>query len=91
MHPFISSPLQIAAAAVISMGLAQALHLPDPYWAPISAIVCSLDAFEGASQRLDVAWWERCLALCWQAYRCVSRAQPLVRIRYRSTRHFAVL
>ena len=49
MHPFISSPLQIAAAAVISMGLAQALHLPDPYWAPISAIVCSLDAFEGAS------------------------------------------
>jgi uncharacterized membrane protein YgaE (UPF0421/DUF939 family) len=31
------------------MGLAQALHLPDPYWAPISAIVCSLDAFEGAA------------------------------------------
>ena len=49
MNPFISSPLQTAADAVISMGLAQALHLPDPYWAPISAIVCSLDAFEGAS------------------------------------------
>ena len=31
------------------MGLAQALHLPDPYWAPISAIVCSLDAFDGAA------------------------------------------
>jgi uncharacterized membrane protein YgaE (UPF0421/DUF939 family) len=49
MHPFISSPLQTAVAAVVSMGLAQALHLPDPYWAPISAIVCSLDAFEGAA------------------------------------------
>ena len=49
MHPFISSPIQTALAAVVSMGLAQALHLPDPYWAPISAIVCSLDAFEGAA------------------------------------------
>ena len=49
MHSFISSPLQTAVAAVVSMGLAQALHLPDPYWAPISAIVCSLDAFEGAT------------------------------------------
>ena len=49
MNPFISSPLQTAVAAVVSMGLAQALHLPDPYWAPISAIVCSLDAFEGAA------------------------------------------
>ena len=49
MHPLISSPLQTAVAAVVSMGLAQALHLPDPFWAPISAIVCSLDAFDGAS------------------------------------------
>jgi len=49
MHPFISSPLQTAVAAVMSMGIAQAVQLPDPYWAPISAIVCSLDAFEGAS------------------------------------------
>lgn len=49
MHPFISSPLQTAVAAAVSMGLAQSLHLPDPYWAPISAIVCSLDAFEGAT------------------------------------------
>ena len=50
MHPFISNPLQTAVAAVVSMGLAQALHLPDPFWAPISAIVCSLDAFDGASE-----------------------------------------
>jgi len=49
MNSFISSPLQTAVAAVVSMGLAQALHLPDPYWAPISAIVCSLDAFDGAA------------------------------------------
>ena len=49
MYSIISSPLQTAVAAVVSMGLAQALHLPDPYWAPISAIVCSLDAFEGAT------------------------------------------
>ena len=49
MNSFISSPLQTAFAAVVSMGLAQVLHLPDPYWAPISAIVCSLDAFEGAA------------------------------------------
>ena len=49
MHPFISSPFQTAVAAVMSMGIAQAVHLPDPYWAPISAIVCSLDAFDEAS------------------------------------------
>ena len=48
MRSFLSSPLQTAVAALLSMGLAQSLHLPDPYWAPISAIVCSLDAFEGA-------------------------------------------
>ena len=44
MHPFINSPFQTAVAAVMAMGLAQALQLPDGYWAPISAIVCSLDA-----------------------------------------------
>ena len=49
MKSLISSPLQTAVAAVVSMGLAQALHLLDPYWAPISAIVCSLDAFAGAA------------------------------------------
>ena len=49
MHRFISSPLQTAVAAVVSMGVAQALLLLDPYWAPISAIVCYLDAFVGAS------------------------------------------
>ena len=49
MNPFISSPFQTAVAAVVSMDIAQALHLPDPYWAPISAIVCSLDSFDGAA------------------------------------------
>ena len=50
MNSLISSPLQVAVAAALSMALAQALHLPDAYWAPISAIVCSLDALEGASR-----------------------------------------
>ena len=49
MNSLISSPLRVAVAAVLSMALAQALHLPEAYWAPISAIVCSLDALEGAS------------------------------------------
>ncbi len=49
MNSIISSPPRVAVAAVLSMALAQSLHLPDAYWAPISAIVCSLDALEGAS------------------------------------------
>jgi uncharacterized membrane protein YgaE (UPF0421/DUF939 family) len=49
MNSLISSPLRVAVAAVLSMALAQALHLPEAYWAPISALVCSLDALEGAS------------------------------------------
>ena len=56
MHPFISSPVQTAVAAVLAMGLAQALQLPDAYWAPISAIVCSFDetdiAYKTARRRL---------------------------------------
>lgn len=49
MNSLSSSPLRVAVASVLSMALAQALHLPEAYWAPISAIVCSLDALEGAS------------------------------------------
>ena len=56
MRASISSALQIALAAVLSLALAQALQLPDAYWAPISAIVCSLEAldraFETARRRL---------------------------------------
>ena len=56
MHPFINSPFQTAVAAVLAMGLAQALQLPDAYWAPISAIVCTLDvadiAYKTARRRL---------------------------------------
>ena len=44
----ISSSLQIAIAAVLALATAQALQLPDAYWAPISAIVCSLEAFDRA-------------------------------------------
>ena len=50
MHPFISSPFQTAVAAVLAMGLAQALQLPDAYWAPISAIVCTLDVTDIANK-----------------------------------------
>ena len=56
MRASVSSALQIAVAAVLSLALAQALQLPDAYWAPISAIVCSLEAldraFETARRRL---------------------------------------
>ena len=44
----ISSSLQIAISAVLALATAQALQLPDAYWAPISAIVCSLEAFDRA-------------------------------------------
>ena len=56
MNPFISSPFQTTVAAVLAMGLAQLLQMPDSYWAPISAIVCSLDttdiAYQTARRRL---------------------------------------
>ena len=48
MQASISSSLQIALAAVLALATAQALQLPDAYWAPISAIVCSLEAFDRA-------------------------------------------
>ena len=69
MNPFISAHCTSCRCCHLH-GLAQALHLPDPYWAPISAIVCSLDAFEGASttarRRLRELFW-----VCWQASKCV--------------------
>ena len=48
MQASISYSLQIALAAVLALATAQALQLPDAYWAPISAIVCSLEAFDRA-------------------------------------------
>ena len=48
MKASISSSLQIALSAVLALAAAQALQLPDAYWAPISAIVCSLEAFDRA-------------------------------------------
>ena len=50
LPPWINAPLQTAVAALISLALARLLQLPEAFWAPISAIVCSLDAFGGASQ-----------------------------------------
>ena len=46
---WINAPLQTAVAAVLSLTLARLLQLPEAFWAPISAIVCSLDAFDGAA------------------------------------------
>ncbi|MEC8545160.1 MAG: aromatic acid exporter family protein, partial [SAR324 cluster bacterium] len=40
---WINAPLKIAVAAVVALFLARILHLPEAFWAPISAIVCSLD------------------------------------------------
>ena len=50
LPPWINAPLQTAVAAMISLTFAHLLNLPDGFWAPISAIVCSLDAFSGAAQ-----------------------------------------
>jgi len=50
LPPWINAPLQTAVAALISLTLARLLQLPEAFWAPISAIVCSLDAFGGAAQ-----------------------------------------
>lgn len=47
---WINAPLQISVAAVLALFLARLLHLPEAFWAPISAIVCSLDAVEGATR-----------------------------------------
>ena len=46
---WINAPLQTALAAFIALALARLLQLPEAFWAPISAIVCSLDAFDGAA------------------------------------------
>lgn len=43
-----NSPLHIAVAALIALILARVLQLPEAFWAPISAIVCSLDAVDDA-------------------------------------------
>ena len=45
----INAPLQTAVAAVLALTLARLFQLPEAFWAPISAIVCSLDAFDGAA------------------------------------------
>ena len=50
LPPRINAPLQIAVAAVLALFFARLLHLPEAFWAPISAIVCSLDAVDGATQ-----------------------------------------
>ena len=50
LPPRINAPLQIAVAAVIALFFARLLHLPEAFWAPISAIVCSLDAVDGATR-----------------------------------------
>lgn len=46
---WINGPLQTAVAALIALALARLLQLPEAFWAPISAIVCSLDGFDGAA------------------------------------------
>ena len=50
LPPRINAPLQIAVAAVIALFFARLLQLPEAFWAPISAIVCSLDAVDGATR-----------------------------------------
>ena len=50
LPPRINAPLQIAVAAVTALFFARLLHLPEAFWAPISAIVCSLDAVDGATR-----------------------------------------
>ena len=47
---WINAPLQIAVAAGVALSLARILHLPEAFWAPISAIVCSLDDVDGATR-----------------------------------------
>ena len=47
---WINAPLKIAVAAVVALFLARILHLPEAFWAPISAIVCSLDDVDSATQ-----------------------------------------
>ena len=47
---WINAPLKIAVAAVFALFLARILHLPEAFWAPISAIVCSLDDVDSATQ-----------------------------------------
>ena len=44
----INAAAQTAVAAVLALLLARICQLPESFWAPISAIVCSLDAFDGA-------------------------------------------
>ena len=45
---WIDSPLRTAVAALVALALARLLQLPEAFWAPISAIVCSLDGLDGA-------------------------------------------
>ena len=44
----INAAAQTAVAAVLALLLARLFQLPESFWAPISAIVCSLDAWDGA-------------------------------------------